>query len=39
MENFKEVNSDQYIEEVAYIAGFGLRNLNIPKNDAGLNHK
>lgn len=39
LENFKEVNSDQYNEKGAYTAGFGLRNLIIPGSDTGLNHK
>lgn len=39
LENFKEVNSDQYTEEVAFTESFGLRNLNIPKNYIGLNNK
>ena len=30
---------DQYNEKGAYTAGFGLRTLNIPRSDAGLNHK
>lgn len=38
LENFKEINSDQYNEEGGYTAGFGFRNLIIPRNDEGLNH-
>lgn len=39
LRNFKEVNSNQYIEKGAYTAGFEFRNHIILGSDTGLNNK